>query len=96
MPKGLEAFLLTFAVLGIAIGSAAGVVAAWFSWPPARSFAVALLLAVGAGMAWDLTAGLDFESSLAAILLSPLIAALPVGAGFVVGYRFTHQWRAKR
>jgi hypothetical protein len=92
---GLGALLVTFVFAGIAIGMIVGVIAAWFSFPPVRSFAVALLLAAGAGMTQDLSA-LDFESSLAAIILAPLIAVLPVGAGFVVGYRFTLRGRAGR
>ena len=95
MAPGLEALLVTFAFAGIAIGMLAGAVAAWFSLPALRSFAIGLLLAAGAGMTQDLGA-LDFESSLVAIILAPLVAVLPVGAGFVVGYRFTHRWRAGR
>lgn len=95
MAPGPEALLATFVFAGIAIGMLAGVVVAWFSLPALRSFAVALLLAAGAGMTQDLSA-LDFERSLVAIILAPLVAVLPVGAGFVVGYRFTHRWRAGR
>ena len=94
MPQGLEAFLLTYAFLGVVIGTAAGAAAAWFSWPPLRCFAVSLVAAVTAGMVLDLAAALDVEGALAAILLAPLVAALPVGAGFVVGHRFVRQRRA--
>jgi hypothetical protein len=96
LAQGLEAFLLTYAFLGIAVGMAAGAASAWLPWPPSILFVAALLVTVGAAMMQDLIAGLDFEGALAAILLAPLVAALPVGAGFVVGRRFVLRSREKR
>jgi hypothetical protein len=77
MPPGLEAFLIAFAFVGVAIGTVVGAASAWRAWRPLPAFGVALLLSVAAAFVGDLAARFNFEAMLGAVLLAPLVAFLP-------------------
>lgn len=87
MPPGLEAFLIAFAFVGVAIGTVVGAASAWRTWRPLPSFAAALALSVAGTLVGDLASRFSFEAMVGALLLAPLVAFLSTAAGFVVGRR---------
>lgn len=89
---GLELFLVALAFTGVVAGTAAGALSAWRGWHALKAFTAALVLCVALISASDFAGGFDFQASVGALLLAPLVAFFPTGAGFVVGRGATLRW----
>ena len=81
----MEAFFSTLAFIGALAGFAGGALAAWRRWRFWPSFGgtvavYAMLIALH-----GLPHGLDLGASVASIILAPLVATIPLGAGFAIG-----------
>lgn len=81
----MGAFLVTFGLLGLFIGTVGGVASRLIHWHPAKSFIASLAVFLVALAVPDNANLLGFGDSLAAIVLAPLLVFVPVAAGFVVG-----------
>lgn len=95
MPEGLQAFFEALAFSGVIAGTIAGALSGWRGWPPLRAFLGALGVALIAGAVLYAIAKLDPGGMLVTIVAGPLVAAVPTGAGFLVGRRLAQGWREK-
>ena len=80
---------------GVVAGTAAGALSAWRGWHALKAFTAALVLAVALILASDLAGGFDFQASVGALVIAPLVAFFPTGAGFVVGRGAVLRWIGK-
>jgi hypothetical protein len=87
MAVAMGALLLDAALIGAAIGAAAGALSAPRGISPAKSFAAALVLDLAAIAARDPLAGLEAGEVLAAIVIAPLALFVPPAAGFLAARR---------
>jgi hypothetical protein len=78
-----ETFLATFALTGLALGAAGGAASALAGLSPAKCFAAALGLHVGALALPDLSQVLGPGDIVAAIVIGPLLVFVPPAAGFI-------------
>lgn len=83
----MGAFLVTFSLLGLLIGTLGGLVSRLIHWHPAKTFLASLALFMAALAVPETSNLLGFGDSLAAIVLAPLLVFLPTAAGFVAGRR---------
>jgi len=79
------AFLVTFSLLGLLIGTLGGLLSRLIHWHPAKTFLASLAVFVAALAVPETSNLLGFGDSLAAIVLAPLLVFLPTAAGFVAG-----------
>jgi hypothetical protein len=77
--------LVTFGLLGLLIGSVAGALTHLLRWNPVRTFLIALGVMLAALAVPELGNLLEFEDTLLTVVLAPLIAVVPVAAGFTAG-----------
>lgn len=78
-----EAFLATFALVGLFLGAAAGAASALAGWSPGKCFGAALALHVAALALPDLSHLLGPGDLVAAIVIAPLLVFVPPAAGFI-------------
>lgn len=83
----MGAFLVTFSLLGLLIGTLGGLLSRLIHWHPAKTFLVSLAVFLAALAVPETSNLLGFGDSLAAIVLAPLLLFLPTAAGFVAGRR---------
>ena len=83
----MGAFLVTFSLLGLLIGTLGGVASRLVHWHPAKTFLVSLAVFLAALSVPETSSLLGFGDSLAAIVLAPLLVFVPTAAGFVAGRR---------
>ncbi len=81
----MGAFLVTFSLLGLLIGTLGGIVSRLIHWHPAKTFLASLAVFLAALSVPETSNLLSFGDSLAAIVLAPLLLFLPTAAGFTVG-----------
>lgn len=81
----MGAFLVTFGLLGLLIGTLGGVASRLVHWHPAKTFMVSLAVFLVALSVPETSSLLGFADSLAAIVLAPLLVFVPTAAGFVAG-----------
>ena len=84
---GLEAFAITYTVLGVAIGVVCGGITAWRDWHPVRGFLAALVIFAIAATLPDVGNSPGLLSLLGGLALAPLIGLIPVAAGYLLGRR---------
>ena len=89
---GLQLFLTAFAFTGVVTGTVLGALATWRGWHALKAFVAALALCVAAMVAASLSGGFDFQATVGALLLAPLVAFFPTGAGFVTGRSAMLRW----
>lgn len=83
----MEAFFSTLAFLGAVTGFAGGAASAWRKWRFWPAFAGTAAVYAGLVVLNGMPEGFDLGASVASIILAPLVATLPLGAGFAVGQR---------
>lgn len=83
----MGAFLVTFALLGLLIGTLGGLASRLIHWHPAKTFVASLAVFLVALSVPETSNLLGFGDSLAAIVLAPLLVFVPTAAGFVAGRR---------
>jgi len=81
----VEAFFSTLAFLGAVTGFAGGALAAWRKWRFWPAFAGTAAVYAALVALHGMPQGLDLGASVASIILAPLVATLPLGAGFAIG-----------
>jgi len=81
----MGAFLVTFSLLGLLIGTLGGLLSRLIHWHPAKTFLVSLAVFLAALAVPETSNLLGFGDSLAAIVIAPLLVFLPTAAGFVAG-----------
>ncbi len=81
----MEAFFATRAFIGALCGFAGGALAAWRRWRFWPAFAGTAVAYPAIVAAHGQPQGLDRGASVASIILAPLVATLPLGAGFAIG-----------
>ena len=81
----MGAFLVTFGLLGLLIGTLGGLVSHAIHWHPAKTFLASLAVFLVALSVPETSSLLGFADSVAAIVLAPLLVFLPTAAGFVAG-----------
>jgi hypothetical protein len=81
----MEAFFATLAFAGAVSGFAGGALAAWRGWRFAPAFGGTAAVYATFVVLHGLPHGLDLGASVASIILAPLVATLPLGAGFAIG-----------
>lgn len=81
----MGAFLVTFSLLGLLIGTLGGLISRLIHWHPAKTFLASLAVFLVALSVPETSNLLGFGDSLAAIVLAPLLVFLPAAAGFVAG-----------
>jgi len=83
----MGAFLVTFSLLGLLIGTLGGIVSRLIHWHPAKTFLASLAVFLVALSVPETSSLLGFGDSLAAIVLAPLLVFVPTAAGFTAGRR---------
>lgn len=81
----MEEFFATLAFLGATTGFAGGALAAWRGWRFAPSFGGTAAAYAAMLAAHGLPQGFDLGASVASVILAPLVATLPLGAGYAIG-----------
>ncbi len=89
-------FLLSFQFAGLALGLAAGALAARRGWDAVPGFLGALAMFVLAILVTDLAQGHGMDAVMGAVALGPVVGIVPVGLGFLAGRWAAAHLRRKR